>query len=175
MIGDGNARAGTTSFRLAKDLGRALVDNGFRVVTGGLGGVMKAACAGAHSSKRYRPGDTIGILPGPDASAANAFVDIAIPTGLDHIRNSIVAHSDAVIAIGGGAGTLSEICFAWMYKRLIIAVGKDGWAGKVAGKPLDHRNRYKGAIQQDRIYAARDAAEAVRLLRRLLPIYSRPG
>ena len=171
VIGDGGVRRATKSFELAKDLGRALVDSGFRVVSGGLGGVMLAACEGAHSSRHYHVGDTIGVLPGSDASVANPFVDIAIPTGLDHVRNSIVAHSDAIIAIGGGAGTLSEICFAWIYKRLIIAVGEEGWAGKLAGKPLDHRRRYGGRIRGDRIYAARNAAEALKLLTRLLPLY----
>jgi uncharacterized protein (TIGR00725 family) len=175
VIGDGGVRRGTKSFRLAKDLGRALVDSGFRVVSGGLGGVMLAACEGAHASRHYHVGDTIGILPGSDPSVANPFVDIAIPTGLEHVRNSIVAHSDAIIAIGGGAGTLSEICFAWIYKRLIIAVGEEGWAGKLAGKPLDHRVRFGGRIRGDRIHAARSAEEALKLIYRLLPQYSQYG
>jgi uncharacterized protein (TIGR00725 family) len=173
VIGDGGVRPGTKNFLLAKALGCALVDAGFRVVTGGLAGVMNAACQGARSSPLYRPGDTIGILPGSDPSVANPFVDIAIPTGLDHVRNSIVAHSDAVIAIGGGAGTLSEICFAWIYKRLIIALGAGGWAGKLAGNPLDHRVRFPGRIPGDKIYAAKNAEEALKLLTRLLPLYAR--
>jgi uncharacterized protein (TIGR00725 family) len=133
---------------------------------------MEGASQGAQASRRHRSGDVIGILPGRDVSVANRFVDIAIPTGLDHLRNSIVAQSDAVIAIGGGAGTLSEICFAWIHKRLIIALGQDGWAGKLAGRPLDHRRRFPGRIRNDRIYAAANADEVVILLRRLLPLYS---
>jgi len=173
VIGDGGAQRGSLVFRHGHELGKALVDSGYRLVTGGLRGVMEAACQGAQTSRRHRPGDVIGILPGRDPSVANPFVDVAIPTGLDHLRNSIVAQSDAVVAIGGGAGTLSEICFAWIYKRLIVALGENGWAGKLAGAPLDHRKRFPAGIADDRIYGAATAKEAVALLRKLLPLYSR--
>lgn len=158
--------------RLAEETGRLLVERGFRVVTGGLGGVMEAASRGARCAAGYKEGDTIGILPGHDPRAANEFVDIAIPTGLDHLRNSIVAHCDAVIAIGGGAGTLSEICFAWLYKRLVIALGNEGSAGMVAGKALDHRTRYK-ELPDDRVHAAASAEEAVAFVVTMLPSYQK--
>ena len=173
VIGDGTGGRGTKSFRLGQELGHALVDAGYRVVTGGLGGVMEAACRGAQSSKRHRTGDIIGILPGRDPAIANAHVDIAIPTGLDHLRNSIVAQSHALVAIGGGAGTLSEICFGWIYKRLIIGLGNEGWAGKLAGRPLDHRKRFPGTIPDDQIYGATSVPEAIRLLKEFLPVYWR--
>ena len=79
------------------------------IVCGGLGGVMEAACRGAKEAG----GTTVGILPGADRAAANPFVDVAIPTGLGEARNALVVRAaDAVIAIGGGYGTLSEIALA---------------------------------------------------------------
>lgn len=67
---------------LAERVGCAIVDRGWRLVTGGLSGVMEAASKGAHASERYREGDVIGMLPGGDASAANEWVDIAVPSNL---------------------------------------------------------------------------------------------
>ena len=87
---------------------------------------MEAACKGAHASARYREGDTIGVLPHFDPAEANPWVDIVLATGLDHARNGLVANADAVVAVGGGAGTLCEMTFAWMYKRLIVAVAVPG-------------------------------------------------
>jgi len=171
VIGEANTARSPATEQSAEELGCKLIDAGFRIVTGGLGGVMEAACRGAHHSSRYQPGDTIGILPGNDSAAANPYVDVAIPTGLDFARNSIVPQSDAVIALGGGAGTLSEICFAWMYKRLIIVLGTDGWAGRLAGQRLDGRIRYKD-LPEDKIYPAETPEDAVRLLVRLLPSYN---
>jgi len=137
----GNARLSEDDLRyeMAREVGRLAVDTGFRIVTGGLGGVMEAACRGAHESEKHREGDTIGLLPGFDPADANPWVDIPIPTGLDHLRNGVVANADVVIAVGGGAGTLSEICFAWMRKRPIIALAVEGWSGEVGGRALDGR------------------------------------
>ena len=140
------------------------------------GGVMEAAGRGARSSERWASGASVAILPGHDADAANAYVDLAIPTGLDVARNSIVAHADAVVAVGGGAGTLSEMALAWQLLRLVIAVEGAGWAGRLAGQPLDGRTRYPD-IPDDQVWAARDAAEALGLLERWLVHYTRshPG
>lgn len=80
-----------------------------------------------------REGDTVGILPGDDARGAGAFVDVALPTGLGHIGNTIVIRADAVIAIGGAAGTLSQRRFAWLHERHIVALHlPDG-----GGRPSD--------------------------------------
>jgi len=171
VVGDAGAAPGSEHYALARALGRLLVDASFRVMTGGLGGVMAAACRGAHDSDRYREGDTIGILPHADPRHANEWVDIVLPTGLDHGRNAIVANADAVIAVGGGAGTLSEIAFAWLYKRLIVAVEVTGWSADLAGRRLDHRIRHPG-VAEDCVYAAKNAEEAVMIVVERLPAYA---
>jgi uncharacterized protein (TIGR00725 family) len=163
VIGDANVTPGSPKILLAEETGRLLIDAGFRVLTGGLGGVMEAACRGARSSSNYRPGDTVAVLPGHDPTDANPFVDIVIPSGLDYVRNSIVAHADALIAIGGGAGTMSEICLAWTYKRLIIALRVEGWSGKIADQRVDERVRYPNE-PDDRVFGARSPADAVQTL-----------
>ncbi|MFO0270831.1 MAG: acyl-CoA synthetase [Gemmatimonadota bacterium] len=161
VIGDARVEPGGTKDRLAEDVGRLLVDAGYRVLTGGLGGVMESACRGARSSSRYQSGDTVAVLPGHDPGEANEFVDVVIASGLDHMRNSIVAHADAVIAIGGGAGTMSEICLAWIYKRLIVALRVEGWSGNVADQRVDERVRYPDE-PDDRVFGATSAVDAVR-------------
>lgn len=163
VIGDANVPPGSQKDLLAEEVGRLLVDAGFRVLTGGLGGVMEAACRGARSSSRYQSGDTVAVLPGHDPADANPFVDIVIPSGLDHVRNSIVAHADAVIAIGGGAGTMSEICLAWIYKRLIVALRVDGWSGKIADQRVDERVRYPN-YPDDTVHGADTSADALRIV-----------
>src|SRR5690606_26742727 len=77
----GNRDATRAQCELAEDVGRLLVERGFRVLTGGLSGVMEAACRGARSASNWREGDVIGILPGSCAEAANPYVDIVIPSG----------------------------------------------------------------------------------------------
>jgi len=170
VVGDAVVSAGSAKDVLAEEIGRALVDAGYRVMTGGLGGVMESACRGAKSSSRYAEGDTIGVLPGHDPAEANLHVDIVIPSGLDHVRNSVVAHADAMIAIGGGAGTMSEICLAWIYKRLIIAMRVDGWSGRVAGQRIDDRIRYADE-PDDQVFGADSAAQAMAVLASRLPRY----
>jgi len=155
VIGDGTVREENAIYALAREVGTQVIDAGFRVMTGGLGGVMEAACRGAHESKKYREGDTIGILPGNDTKNANQWVDIAIPTGLDHLRNGICAHGDALIAVGGGAGTLAEIAFGWIYERPIVALGNEGWSHTLAGKAVDSR---RGNITIARATSAKEAA-----------------
>lgn len=108
---------------LAEEVGAQLADLGAVVVTGGLGGVMEAASRGAKS----RNGRTLGILPGEDRDAANGWVDIAVATGLGELRNGLLVRaSDALVAIGGGHGTLSEVAFALRIGRPVIGLGT--WA-----------------------------------------------
>ena len=90
-------------------MGRRLAEAGAVVVCGGLGGVMEAACRGAKAAG----GTTVGILPGTDRLDANDYVDVAIPTGIGEARNAlVVGTADAVVAVGGEFGTLSEIALA---------------------------------------------------------------
>jgi uncharacterized protein (TIGR00725 family) len=104
---------------LAEAVGRAIASAGCALVCGGRGGVMAAACKGAKAAG----GTTIGILPGYDRSDANEWVDFAIPTGLGHARNALVVSSgDAVIAVGGGFGTLSEIGLALKMGKPVISL-----------------------------------------------------
>jgi uncharacterized protein (TIGR00725 family) len=106
----------------AEDVGRLLAIHGASVVCGGLGGVMEAACRGAKSAG----GTTIGILPGLDRGEANAWVDVAIPTGLGEARNALVVRAaDVVIAIGGEFGTLSEIALALKTGKPVVGI--DTW------------------------------------------------
>ncbi|MCG8419271.1 MAG: TIGR00725 family protein [Proteobacteria bacterium] len=165
VIGDAQVATGSARDRLAEDIGRALVDAGYRVITGGLSGVMEAACRGARASKNWFEGATVGILPGSDARSANQYVDLAIPTGLDHGRNQLVAQSQAIIAIGGGAGTLSEIAFAWIHRRLIIAMRCGGWSERLADTRIDRRVRYPD-FPADRVFGADSAEQAMAILAR---------
>jgi hypothetical protein len=155
---------------LAFEIGRGLVDAGFRVMTGGLGGVMEASMRGAHASAAYRDGDTVAVLPGHDPAAANPWADIVIASGLDLARNLLVASSDALIAIGGGAGTLMEISAAWQLRRPVIALEVSGWSGRLAGAPIDHRTR-QPELPGDCVHAASSATEAIRLVERLIPLH----
>ena len=101
----------------AEEVGRLLAERGCKVVTGGLGEVMAAAARGAQEAG----GTTIGILPGTSTTDANEWVDHAVATGLGHMRNFAVAASgDAVIAVGGAWGTLSEIAFAKILGRPVV-------------------------------------------------------
>lgn len=157
----GSATADEALYESARELGTCLVDAGFRVVSGGLRGVMEAASRGAHESEHYASGDTIAILPTYEASDANQWIDIAIPTGLQHARNTLVVSSaDVVIAVGGGAGTLSEIAAAWALGRPVIALQNGGWAERLGGEALDSR-------RPDRIHGPCSSAEAAQLALRL--------
>ncbi|MCK6479110.1 MAG: TIGR00725 family protein [Planctomycetes bacterium] len=170
VVGDSSLEPGDPRMAAAERVGELLADHGYRVMTGGLGGAMEAACRGARRSAAWTPGTTIGVLPGTDPAEANEFVDVVLPTGLDHGRNVIVAQADAVVAIGGGAGSLSEVALAWAHKRLVLAMRCDGWSGRLADAPVDGRRRYP-AIEDDRVYGFQSPDEVPELLSRLLPLY----
>jgi hypothetical protein len=109
--------------KLAEEVGKELARQGAILICGGLSGVMQAACEGAQS----QGGITIGVLPGNDATTANPYVRIPIVTNLGYARNIIVVKSArAVIAIGGGYGTLTEIGYALDAK--IPVIGLQTWS-----------------------------------------------
>lgn len=171
VIGNKKIEKDGVRYKLAFEMGKALVDNGYRVQSGGLLGVMEAVMAGARSSEKYKEGDTIALVPSYDTETANEYADIVIPTGLDMMRNALVANADAVIGVGGGAGTLCEYAFAWSLKRLIIAFeNSGGWSEKLAGTRLDDTVRYED-LPDDKIYAVKTADEAVAILNDLIDDY----
>jgi hypothetical protein len=172
VIGDSNPPPEDARLRMASEVGRLLVDHGCRVITGGLGGVMAAAMAGARQSDKYREGDTIAVIPSHDPSEAAESADIVLATGLGLGRNIIVANADGVIAIGGGAGTLSEVALAWQLRRPIVALDADGWSRRIAAMPLDGRKRQPD-VEDDKVHLARAPAEAVRLILSLVPRHAK--
>jgi uncharacterized protein (TIGR00725 family) len=118
VIGPGDA--GPQELAAAEAVGRGLADAGAVVVCGGLGGVMEAACRGAKQGG----GTTVGILPGTDRRQANPSVDVAVATGLGEARNALVVRAaDALLAVGGGYGTLSEIALALKAGKRVIGLG----------------------------------------------------
>ena len=170
IIGDAFVEENTPKWNIAFEIGKALVDNGYRVVSGGLGGAMEAVFKGARASEKYREGDTVAVIPSFDPHDANDFADIVIPSGINVLRNGVVADFDAVIAIGGGAGTLSEMAFAWSHKRLLIGItGFGGWSEKLAGQRMDERQRYP--YPDDQVFAAATAEEAINIINRKIDIY----
>jgi uncharacterized protein (TIGR00725 family) len=118
VVGPGEAT--DAELKAAEEVGAGLAERGALVICGGLGGVMAAACRGARAAG----GLTVGILPGSDRSAANEWVEVAIPTGLGELRNGLVVRAaDILIAVGGGYGTLSEIALALKAGVPVIGIG----------------------------------------------------
>jgi uncharacterized protein (TIGR00725 family) len=173
IIGDAKIDENSLKDRLAFEAGKAIIDAGYRLQCGGLGGIMFSACKGAHSSDKYTEGDIIGILPSFDANTANEYIDIAIPTGLDIYRNVIVAGASAVVAIGGGSGTLCEMTNAWALKRLLLGFSNcDGSSSRMAGTKLDTRNRYP-EFPEDMVYPVTSAKEMISVINKYIDKYSR--
>ena len=115
-------------YEIAHEVGQEIAKNGFALVCGGLGGVMEAACRGAKAAE----GITIGILPTSNKGDANPYVDLVIPTGLGHARNVLIVHaSDALVAIDGEAGTLSEIAVALKIGKPIVGIKSWELEGRV--------------------------------------------
>jgi uncharacterized protein (TIGR00725 family) len=116
----GPGQASDAEVARAEAVGRALAEAGAVVVCGGLGGVMAAACRGAKA----KGGTTVGILPGVDRTEANPWVDVAVLTGMGEARNALVVRTaDAVVAVGGAYGTLSEIALALKMGRPVVGLG----------------------------------------------------
>jgi uncharacterized protein (TIGR00725 family) len=137
VVGAGRASAGELA--TAEAVGALLAERAAVVVCGGLGGVMEAACRGAKSAG----GTTVGILPGLDRTAANEWVDVAIATGLGEARNSLVVRAaDALIAVGGEFGTLSEIALALKTGKRVVGIGT--W--ELPGDPIERVSDAAAAV-----------------------------
>jgi uncharacterized protein (TIGR00725 family) len=139
VIGDSSCSSGEA--KLAETVGELLAQQDVTIVCGGLGGVMEAACRGAKS----KGGLTVGILPGQDSSTANPWVGVPVVTGLGEARNVVVVKSaQAVIAIGGRYGTLSEIAFA--LKNGVPVIGLNTWSLSRNGEEDDSIVRVQSAV-----------------------------
>jgi len=115
----GAAVCNETEAQAAEEVGRAIAGHGWLLFTGGLGGVMEAASRGAQEAG----GRVVGILPGTDPAGANPYVEIPVATGMGHARNTILVQSvDAVVAVGGGHGTLSEIAIAAKIHKPVVGL-----------------------------------------------------
>jgi len=127
--------------KIAYEVGAEIAKSDSVLITGGLGGVMAAASHGAHDAN----GLTVGIIPQDDATMANEFCDIVIPTGMGLTRDFLNAlTADGVIVVGGGSGTLSEVCAAYMYKKPMVAIRNIGGSVEpyIDGF-IDHRENIK--------------------------------
>jgi hypothetical protein len=154
----GDSAAGEEALRLAEQVGRSVAELGFAIVTGGRGGIMAAANKGAYEAG----GISIGILPSQNPGNANAYCNIVIPTGMGHARNALTALAcDAIVAIGGGAGTLSELCFSWIHDKPVFVFPQfGGWSEKLADNVIDNR-------RSDRIVPCNSVEDLVDYLRKL--------
>lgn len=110
-------------YELAREVGREVARRGAVLLCGGLGGVMLAAARGAKDGG----GVSLGILPDADRRGANPYLTYSLPTNLGHARNMLLAHSaDALIAVDGGYGTISEAAIALKLGKPVIAL-KVSW------------------------------------------------
>lgn len=143
----------------AYEVGAAIAVSNSVLITGGMGGVMEAASRGASEAG----GLSVGILPQDDASFANPYCDVVIPTGMGLTRDFLNALSaDGIIIIGGGSGTLSEVCAAYMHKKPMVAIrGMGGSVAPYVDGYVDHR-------QNVRIEGADTPREAVSTILRMI-------
>ena len=149
VIGPSGAEFGSEAALLGEEVGRLLAEAGVTLVCGGMGGVMEAACRGANEAG----GEAIGIVPGHEVGEANEFCTHVVATGIGHARNlAVVSSGEAVIAIGGEWGTLSEIGFARAIGRPVVALRS--WE-------LKGRERMEDAPGVVPAESARDAVELV--------------
>lgn len=146
--------------KIAYDVGAEIAKSGSVLICGGLGGVMTAAAHGAKDAN----GLTIGIIPQNDPAEANEFCDIVIPTGMGLARDFLNALSaDGVIIVGGGSGTLSETCAAYMHNKPMVAIRNlDSSVDPYIDGYLDHRKNIK-------IVGADTPEEAIKKILELIP------
>ena len=133
----GSSEADETALEVAEQAGAIIAKLGAALVTGGRDGVMSAASRGCAAAG----GTVIAVTPHKFMDEVNDFAHYHIPTGMGWARNCITGISgDIVLVISGAAGTLSEIAYAWMYDRPIVAMSCcEGWSKRIAGLAVDHR------------------------------------
>lgn len=150
----GGSRAEPRVLQLAEEVGREIAKSGAAVVCGGLTGVMEAACKGARSVG----GLTIGIIPSDNKADANPYVQIPIVTGMGMGRNvMLVKTADALIAVGGEFGTLSEIAHALNIGKTVIAL--ETWKlDKARDRPIP--NLVEAASPKEAVKLALDSISA---------------
>lgn len=146
---------------LAERFGASLKAAAMHLVCGGGPGTMEAACRGF--ARASGPGRSIGILPREHHEWANPHVDIALPSGLGYARNALVVQAgQAVVAIGGESGTLSEMALAWQFGRpLAVLTPAGGLAATWAGRAMD---QHRGDVIRD----CRDVEAVMGWLREVL-------
>ena len=149
VVGSGNCEDGSEAWRLAEEVGRRLAEAGVTVVCGGLGGVMEAVARGASQAGG---GEVIGIVPGVSVNDANPHCTHVVASAIGYARNlAVVASGDAVIAVGGEWGTLSEIGHARNLGKTVVALRSWGLTG---------RERMEGAPGVITVETAEDAVRA---------------
>jgi len=151
VVGYGEDQCTDVAYKTAYQVGLEIAKWGMILITGGLGGVMEAASRGAGDGG----GLVIGILPQDDTRKSNIYCDAVIATGIGLARDFVTAYSaDAVIVVGGGAGTLIELCAAYQRKTPIISVkGTGGVADRFADGYIDDRE-VERILQEDSAEAA---------------------
>jgi len=155
----GNYDANDAQYELGLQVGNLIAKLGACVISGGRTGLMEAVARGCSEAG----GISIGLLPGEDFESSNDYNSIVIPSGIGYARNSMnVLAADVVIAVGGASGTLSEIAYAWCYRKPIIVLqGGGGWGDQLIGTAIDHRWDYK-------IEGAQSLAELEDLLKKYI-------
>ena len=141
VIGNNTNGCTPKHVQIAYDIGYEIAKSGSVLINGGLGGVMEAVSHGAHDAN----GLTVGIIPQDDATFANSFCDIVIPTGMGFTRDYLNAlAADGVIIVGGGSGTLSEVCASYMHKKPMVAIKNlDSSVDPYIDGYIDHRKNVK--------------------------------
>jgi uncharacterized protein (TIGR00725 family) len=155
----GSSEADERMIELAEQAGRIIAELGAAIVTGGRDGIMAAASKGCADAG----GTVIAVTPYTQMDDVNPYAHYHIPTGMGWVRNAITGIAgDVVLVIGGAAGTLSEIAYAWMHDRPVIALSASGgWARRLAGESVDHR-------RDDAIIDCRSIDDLEATLRKLL-------
>ena len=141
VVGFGKDHCPENAYKAAYQVGLEVAKRGAVLISGGLGGVMEAASRGAKDGGGF----VIGIIPHDEKTAANEFCDAVIATGLGFARDFLTAYSaDAIIIVGGGAGTMIEVAAAYQKKIPAIALkGTGGMADRLADTYIDDRKSEK--------------------------------